>query len=53
MSIPLLVLAVIGLLMYALTNGKISEIGRIIFACALLGICLGGSTSAHWLRITS
>lgn len=52
MSIPLLVLAVIGLLMYALTTGKISEIGRIIFFCALLGVCLEGS-SAHWLRITS
>lgn len=52
MSIPLLVLAVIGLLMYVLTEGKLSETGRIIFTCALLAVCLEGS-SAHWLRITS
>jgi len=35
----LLILAVIGLLVYALSNGKAAEIGRLVFACATLVIC--------------
>lgn len=36
----LLILAVIGLLVYVLSNnGKAVEIGRLLFACALLVIC--------------
>lgn len=39
---PLLI-AVIGLLMYALsTNGKVQEIGRIMFWTGLLAFLLGG-----------
>lgn len=52
MSIPLLVLALVGLLLYAFTDGKLSETGRLIFFAATLALCLGG-TSAHWLRLTS
>lgn len=43
--IPLLV-AIVGLLMYALSvNGKIVEIGRIMFGCGLLVVLfhLGGN----------
>lgn len=37
-----LLVMVIGLLMYALaTNGKLSEIGRIMFAFGLLALLLG------------
>lgn len=43
MSIPLLVLMLIGLLIYAFAAGKPMEVGRIIFFCALLAICFG-----HW-----
>lgn len=35
----LLILLVVGLLTYALANGKPAEIGRLLFACALLVIC--------------
>lgn len=52
MSIPLIVLAVIGLLIYALAEGKASEIGRMVFFCAFLAICFGGS-AGHWLRLTT
>lgn len=52
MSIPLLVLALIGLLLYAFADGKLSTVGLVLFACATLGLCLGGS-SAHWLRLTT
>ncbi len=39
---PLLI-ALIGLLMYALsTNGKLAEIGRIMFFAGLLAFLLGG-----------
>lgn len=39
-TVSLLVLAVIGLLVYALSsNGKVAEIGRLTFACALLALC--------------
>jgi hypothetical protein len=39
-TLSLLVLAVIGLLVYALSsNGKVAEIGRLTFACALLALC--------------
>lgn len=38
--ILLLILLVVGLLVYALaSNGKTVEIGRLLFACALLVIC--------------
>lgn len=41
-GIDMLVLLV-GLLMYALsTNGKLVEIGRIMFFCGLLALLLGG-----------
>lgn len=52
MSIPLLVLALIGLLLYAFTEGKLSEVGRLLFFAAALALCFGGS-SAHWLRLTT
>lgn len=36
----LLILLVVGLLLYALaSNGKVAEIGRLLFACALLVVC--------------
>lgn len=35
-TIGLLVLIVVGLALYALGTAKISEIGRIVFFCALL-----------------
>lgn len=37
--ILLLILAVVGLLVYAFANGKAAEIGRLVFACAMLVIC--------------
>lgn len=41
--IPLIVL-IVGLLMYALAaNPKIQEIGRIMFFCGLLALCLAFS----------
>jgi hypothetical protein len=36
-----LVIAVIGVLLYALTDGKLSEVGRIAFFVGLLGVVLG------------
>ncbi len=42
-----LIIAVIGLLMYALAgNGKVVEIGRIMFWTGLLAFLLGGGASA-------
>ena len=35
----LLILLVVGLLLYALCNNKLAEIGRLLFACALLVVC--------------
>ena len=38
-----LIILIVGLLMYALsTNGKLQEIGRIMFAFGLLAFLLGG-----------
>ena len=42
MDILLLLLIVVGLLVYAFTNGKIAEVGRVLFACALLAMLLHG-----------
>jgi hypothetical protein len=45
----LLVLAVIGLLVYAFAaNPKASEVGRLVFACAFLALCLD---AAHGLAV--
>jgi hypothetical protein len=42
-----LIIAVIGLLMYALAaNGKVVEIGRIMFWTGLLAFLLGGAALA-------
>lgn len=41
MSIPLLIVCVVGLLTWALAKGITSEIGRIIFTCAFLALCFG------------
>lgn len=49
MSVPLLVLAIIGLLTYALASGKVSRIGEIVFMCALLALCFGQAT--HPLKL--
>lgn len=35
----LLILLVVGLLVYSIGNSKVAEIGRLIFACALIAIC--------------
>lgn len=50
MDLFLLVLMVIGLLLYGFTNGKSSEIGRLMFACAFLALCMRG---VPHLRLTS
>jgi hypothetical protein len=48
----LLVLAVLGLLVYALSNnGKVAEIGRICFFCALLAICFEVAPHAGGLKL--
>ena len=40
-TVTLVLIMIVGLLIYALsTNGKVAEIGRLTFACALLAICL-------------
>lgn len=47
-TVTLLLLIVVGLLIYVLSsNGKAAEIGRLLFACALLAVCLG------WEHITN
>jgi hypothetical protein len=45
--IGLLALAILGMLVYALANGKVAELGRLAFACALLALCLGAGTALH------
>jgi hypothetical protein len=46
--LPLFV-ALVGILMYALcTNAKLSEIGRLMFACGLLAFLLEGG---KWLTV--
>jgi hypothetical protein len=48
--IGLLVLCVLGLLIYVLaTKPEAKEIGRLVFACALLAMCLA-APGARWLR---
>ena len=43
-TISLLILAVLGLLVYAFaSNGKLSEVGRIVFFCAFLALCFGAA----------
>lgn len=43
---------VMGLLMYLLSEqSKVSEIGRIMFFCALLALCLGAETLAKALHL--
>lgn len=39
-TLSMLVLAVIGLLIYAFANGKPAEIGRLVFFAALLALCI-------------
>jgi len=51
MSIPLIILAFIGLLIYAFAAGKLSTVGLVIFGCALLGMCLGAAP--HVMRLSS
>ena len=41
MSVPLLILTLVGLILWALDLGKVSEVGKVIFACALLALCFG------------
>lgn len=39
----LLLIFVLGIVLYVLpVNGKVNEIGRLMFACALLAFCLQG-----------
>jgi hypothetical protein len=46
-----LLVAVIGLLMYALSaNGKLVEIGRIMFFCGLLAFLLGDAALVNVIR---
>jgi len=49
-TLSLIVLAVLGLLLYAFTNGKPSEVGRLVFACAFLALCLGAAPHIPRLR---
>jgi hypothetical protein len=50
-SITLLVLMLVGLLIYAFAQGKLSEVGRIMFFCALLALCFGGGGGTFALKI--
>lgn len=50
MSIPLLVLCLVGLILWALDLGKASELGKVIFACALLALCFGQGPAALRFR---
>lgn len=43
--VPLIVL-IAGALLYGLTNGKPAEIGKIMFFCGLLALCLAMSNKA-------
>lgn len=50
-TISLLILAVLGLLLYAFaSNGKLAEVGRLIFACALLALCFGAAPHIGRIR---
>jgi hypothetical protein len=49
MSVPLLVLSLLALVLWALDLGKASEIGKVIFCCAFLALCFGqGPASLHF-----
>lgn len=43
-------LAVFGLLLHALATGKASEIGRIVFFCVFLALCLQIMPHLHGLH---
>lgn len=50
MPAPLLITAVIGILLYVLCDGrlaKLSTVGLVIFACAMLAICMGAAPRFH------
>jgi hypothetical protein len=50
-TLTLLAVAVIGLLIYALaSNPKVAEIGRLLFACAVLALLLGAAPAHVGLR---
>lgn len=49
-TLSLIVMAVLGVLLYAFTNGKLSEVGRIVFFCALLALCFGAAPHMAKLR---
>ena len=40
----------VGLLLHALATGKASEVGRIIFFCVFLAVCLQVAPHLHSLR---
>jgi len=42
-EIYFILLAVFGLLVYAFAPAKLSEVGRIIFFCAFLALCMQGA----------
>ncbi len=41
-TITALVVAIVGLLVYVLANGKASEVGRILFFCGMLVVLAHG-----------
>jgi len=50
-TIALILVLVVGLVLYLATSGKASELGRILFFCALLALCLTAApASLRWLR---
>jgi hypothetical protein len=49
MSIMLLLLAFVGLLPYGFTNGKLSDVGRMIFFAAMIGLCMNASPHARFV----
>jgi Na+/phosphate symporter len=50
-TVALILVLVVGLVLYLVTQNKASEVGRILFFCALLALCLTAAPSAvHWLR---
>lgn len=51
MEIVIIIALIFGLLMHVLSsNAKLSDIGRIIFACALLALFFGASPHVPRLR---
>lgn len=51
MEIVILIALIVGLLMFVLSsNSKLSDIGRILFACALLALLFGASPHVPRLR---